>query len=672
MTRDPFKYFRIEGRELLDQLQDGILQLERGSNPDVLNSLLRHAHTLKGAARVVRLSAFAQLAHTLEDLLSQQPPPIAQLLGILDSMNRQLAELDSPARAPAPEERIQEIPVGAPELEPTSAATPVRASLAPSRAEFGELELLTSDVREARSACAALRGAPRALELLAEPIGELQTRLAADRRSHELLGRLASAVESCRRELDSSLETLERELEQVSHGVEALRLVPLSRLRSALERTARDAASELRKTVRFDFLSADVRLPADVLSALQDSLVQLVRNAVAHGIESPEQRLRTGKPESGVLDVSIRRDGSGVRIEIRDDGAGIDEAELRARAARQGLKSDLSLLEVLSTSGLSTASEVSALAGRGVGMDVVREALQRLRGSLSVDTCAGEWTRFTVKLPLSLAWLQVLPLYSGERTWLLPLDCVMEVLRLSANQKWVTDANGVALSRGEELVPFAFLDELFGSSLRALPRQACSAVVLQSPGGRVAVGVEQLGSIRGVVLQPVPTLAVAASTIAGVTLDANGEPQLVLSAEALSEQVRRLPARRPLADTAASRRVLVIDDSLTSRMLQQSVLQSAGYQVELAASGEEALARLPDLSVDACLLDVEMPGMNGFQVLETLRSDPRFVHLPVILITSLAGEEDRRRGQDAGAQGYIVKSEFDEHVLLELLERLVK
>ena len=488
--------------------------------------------------------------------------------------------------------------------------------------------------------------------------------------------RLQSHLAELERRLVHTRERTDRELRQVHDAADQLRLVPASAIFADLARAARDSALLLNKEVTFETRGGDIRLDGLIVRRLQDALVQLVRNAVAHGVEVPRDRLMVGKPSAGRVMVSVARSGRKIVFRCDDDGRGIDVAALREAAARKGravpgslpLEGD-DLVGLLLEGGVSTAPSLSEVAGRGIGMDVVRDAVNGLQAVLTVRTTPGRGTSFTLALPLSLSSVEALLLESSGQRVALPLSVVRRTARLRPADIHHTP-DGEAILDEERSVPIVTLAEIFGQAPKIRRPSAISAVIVETSAGRAAIGVGRIAGTAGIILRALPELAPARDIIAGASLDADGHARLVLDPDSVIAFAHgRRAANAP--EDAKKRPLLVIDNSLTTRMLEQNILESAGYDVDVAVSAEEGLERVRRRDYALILVDVEMPGMDGFGFIETIRRDPATEDIPAILVTSRAAPEDRRRGMDAGAQDYVVKSEFDQAVLLERIRELV-
>jgi two-component system chemotaxis sensor kinase CheA len=687
MAKDTYKYFRIEARELLEQLGQGALDLEKGAGAEELvQRLLRLAHTLKGAARVVRQAEIADSAHRIEDALApfREPGAVVSRAGIetvlahVDQIGARVAALPGAADEPG-----AAVEPGATRPAPAEAPRSLRADVA-------EMDALLHGVAETRAQVALLRrgrdhaASARALihrlqrQLLPRHArdGEPSGSAAASGPALALAQELGRVIEELERDLGASTEQIDSELRQLRDSAEQLRLVPAATLFSALERSARDVAQTLGKRVLFRGRGGDVRLDAPVLDAVQSALLQLVRNAVAHGIETPGERRAAGKSGDGHVTVEVLRSGRRIAFHCRDDGAGIDLEAVQRGARQKGLvdasapapDSD-ALLQLLLRGGLSTSATVTEVAGRGIGLDVARATAERLGGELRVDTVAGQGTTLSLLVPLSLASLEALLVEIAGNVLAIPLDALRGTLRLAASDI-ARSAQGDSLVHQGQAIPYVALSRLLDGAAPGGERQHLSILIVEHGGVLAALGVDRMRTVSTIVLHPLPDFAPASALVAGVALDVEGNPQLVLDAEALVLAAQSAgaaatePVRAPIP-------VLVIDDSLTTRMLEQSILESAGYVVHVAMSGEEGLEQARRQPYALFLVDVEMPGMDGFTFIERSREDPALRNVPAMLVTSRASPADRARGVDVGARGYIVKSEFAQSEFLERVRQLV-
>lgn len=681
MAHDPYQYFRLEARDLQEQLAKGVLELEKtGSTPAAIQRLLRLAHTLKGAARVVKQREIADRAHAVEDAISPFrevtggiPSELVEtLLKHLDDIDARILALTQGEVAPA---SVQSMPA------PDEGVRTVKADVA-------EMDALLEGVSETHALLNGLRaagGMATQARHLADLILEQLAPHGADQGGRQRLGdpeRTLETTEELRRrlgrlerDLGPSTEQMDRELNQLRDAAEQLRLISAGALFASLERTARDAARALTKQVAFDSKGGDIRLDAYVLNTVQRALVQLVRNAVAHGIEPEAERRAAGKPPAGRISVEVARRGRRIVFQCRDDGRGVDLDAVRRVAVGRGLlaadRTNLAaedLVGLLLRGGISTSDSVTEVSGRGVGLDVVREAVERLGGDVTVHIEHGKGTSFELIVPLSLASMEVLVVEASGRAVAIPLDAVRTSMRVAADEiSW--SSTGASIVFEQTAIPFVSLSKLL-YGIRHASDRTWSAIVVAGVGTMAAFGIDRLLDTARTIVRPLPDDMPASATVAGASLDSEGNPRLVLDPDGLVSGARRDGASK--LEPAPSRPlVLVIDDSLTTRMLEQSILESAGYDVDVATSGEEGLESARRKRYALILVDVEMPGIDGFTFVDRIRADPALHDIPAILVTSRAAPEDIQRGRDVGAQGYIVKSEFDQTHLLRMIRPLV-
>ena len=682
MQKDPYKYFRIEARELTEAMGHDILAMEKGERAEAIKRLLRQAHTLKGAARVVKQGRIAELAHEMETRLTSDAGDSAAvnaLFRLVDGMTQQLATLQGTPATPAAV--APGAAATAPKPPPAAApAPPPVAALETARVDLGDMDILLAGVAEASVRLGVLHQ-------LQEPLGHAK-RL-ADTLAQEMAGRSRStpirmleALQNQLAELKNSfsagIERLTTDMRQLTAHAQGLRLVPAHTMFGALERAARDAADTLGKQMFFSSSGGNTALDGHVLAPVRDALLHVVRNAVTHGIETPPERLAAGKPALGKIQVHVEQHGSRIAFTCTDDGRGIDVEAVKRAAVQHGVLAEsaaislgtLDGMRLIFQPGVSTAAQLTELSGRGVGLDAVEAAIAKLKGSVDVDSTPGRGTSVVLTVPLSLTSITALVCsIEGTETALLPLSAVEKLLRVDDASIARTATHESVVHEGHTL-PFLQITQLLGKAA-AKPRSVWSVAVIRSGTARVALGIPHLVGIADVVVRPVPALAAAAPCIAGACLDAQGDPRPMLDPQGVTDAVLRPTGRSSAPMVKMRPPILVVDDSLTTRMLEQSILQSAGYEVELAISAEEALDKARTRNFGLFIVDVEMPGMSGVEFVARTRADAALRKTPAVLVTSLSTPEDRRRGLEAGAHSYIVKGEFHQERFLHIVRDLV-
>lgn len=672
MVKDPYRFFRVEAREILDGLVLAATRLGKdASDADSIARILRLSHTLKGAARVVRQSPIADHAHAIEDLFAgfrdgspATPEVTAQLLQAVDAIAASLSSIDAP------------VPDGATKGAPVERAIPVAVS----RIDSTDLEALLGDLSQARVTITALSRRQADCQQLVDRAERAGQHTVSDVLSQRTaLEELATAARTLRRDFAEDLAAARTQVIRAQASGERLRLIRADDILPALERAAHDAAQACNKKVDFTARGGETRLAGDVLAIARDALQHMVRNAVVHGIEEPQSRSASGKPPSGRVELLIERRGDRIAFICRDDGRGIDRRAVITAAVANGAASPEQAkamsaeqaLRMILLPGVSTAKGVSQVSGRGIGMDVVRDAAVLLNGEVVIDSRDGLGAAITLVVPVSRSSMAAIEISCGGMVALLPRASIESAVRLGPADL-VATGSGSGIAVGGRIIPCLSLAHALGSATGTVePRDASTAVVVVDGADRIALLVDRVTRGVEVVVEPVPALAGAVPLLSGIAFDESGNLAPVLEPRSLMAQaaagtlaVQRAHARKRV-------RVLVIDDSLTTRMLEQSILESAGYEVEVASSAEEGLERANREAYALFVVDVEMPGMNGFEFVATTRADAKLREIPAILVTSLSTPEHRRKGLEAGARAYIVKGEFDQGRFLDTIRSLV-
>ncbi len=468
------------------------------------------------------------------------------------------------------------------------------------------------------------------------------------------------------------------------------RMVEFESLADRLYRVVRLAAKETGKSVRLDIVGGSIEVDRGVLERMVGPFEHLLRNCVAHGIEASDARRAAGKAEGGIITITTVQEGNEVAVEVRDDGAGLDLARIRARAVERGLlaadatPSDEQISQLIFVPGFSTAESVTGLAGRGVGMDVVRAEVLAMGGRIATDTKAGKGTAFKLLLPLTTAVTQVVMLRFGERRTAVPSTLVEVVRREKAPLIEASYASGVFAHDGED-VPFFWLGALLQAEGRgAGGERSQTVIVLRSAAQRVAVHVDEVLGNQEVVVKNVGPQLSRLPGLAGVTLLPSGAVATIYNPVALAAvygddaraRMRALPqdaapdlASLPPVQLAPL--IMVVDDSLTVRRVTQRLLLREGYRVLLAKDGMDALERLAEERPAVLLSDIEMPRMDGFDLVRNVRADARLQGLPVIMITSRIAQKHRDYAAELGVEHYLGKP-YSEDELLALVARHVQ
>jgi chemosensory pili system protein ChpA (sensor histidine kinase/response regulator) len=584
-------------------------------------------------------------------------------------------------------------------------------AIARSRVE-GELRALKANLLELTASVIRLRAQVREIEIQAE--SQIQSRtvdeaaqgfdpLEFDRftRFQELTRGIAEGVNDVATvqlallknldEADAALLAQARLSRDVQQQLFSIRTVPFGSLSERLYRIMRQTAKELDKRANLELRGTQVELDRSVLEKLVGPLEHLLRNALDHGLESREARRRAGKPETGEIALTVRQQGNEIAIEITDDGSGLDLKRIGDKGRALGLVppdaevSQARLIECIFAPGFSTAAKVTALSGRGIGMDVVRSDVAALGGRVEVDTRAGQGTTFTLYLPLTLAVAQTVLVRAGGRMWALPAPMVEQVQQIKDK-----DLINLYLTREvtwqDRKYPFHYLPRLLGHAGFNPETTRYNAVLLLKSGHSLAaVHVDEMIGNQEVVVKNIGPQLARVSGIAGATVLGNGEVVLIINPVQLAQRTEIAAADVPMvvktpqamraaveaAQAAGPPLVMIVDDSLTVRKISSRLMAREGYEVVTAKDGLDALQVLGEHLPDVILLDIEMPRMDGFEFTKNIKADPKLAHIPIIMITSRTAEKHRARAQELGVEVYLGKP-YQEDELLRHLRTLLE
>jgi two-component system chemotaxis sensor kinase CheA len=697
-----------------------------------IDEAFRRAHSLKGAARAVDLDSVEGIASGLETLFSRvrdgtlplDRQAIRVILGALEASEdcigafRESRVPDEPAAALRAIdnllgiENMRESAVPAPARVPTSAVAapppPVEIVRLPSEnldrlvrstsqilteslrqaGVSGDIEQLDGEAAEWAAECARFRRSSSApLRRLAN-----QPEYSSIMRHLELAEQKAQSLASRSRAASllqkRSARNTQRLAAQLQLDLWSARMAPAEDLFEGFRKMVRDLAREEKKEIDFRQNGSGVRADRIVLQALKDPVMHLLRNAISHGIETPAERARAGK--SPVASLILRLDSQGGRliVEVEDDGRGIDMKKVDSVLSQSepGAHSPEQLARVIFQPGFSTSPTVNRLSGRGMGLSVVYETVHRLQGEVNVRPKEGPGAAFLLSVPLSVSTSHLVLLACAGQTFGVPSHGIERLCRIPHD--WVQTLEGNPVVKlDEKAVPLYGLAHLLqirssesslppGGDASPLPAgKMLNVMVLRSGSGRFAVWVDEFLAERDAMIESLGMPSPATGNVSGGALMRDGTVVVVLNPAGLAasctpSSATRMPqAAGTPAQTAPC--ILVVDDSITSRSLEKSILEAHGYRVRVAIDGVEALESLRAEKVDLIVTDIQMPRLGGFGLLEALKADSELNRIPVIVVSSLEGTEDRERGLLLGADGYLSKHKFDQTELLDAIRQMI-
>jgi two-component system chemotaxis sensor kinase CheA len=713
--------FIAAARDNVEAINLGLAVLEKEpANSEVLQEVYRHAHSLKGSAMTMGFERMGKLAHHMEDVLralqKNQLPVTAEacdalyetndaltvMLDTLAASKRIRVDAEStmvrlanllPELQPAEDAIVAE--VARPITEPVPSTETSVSAMDTVRVTTAKLDELVNLAAEAAVAQLHLSSEIDKLmhirdrwhQLRIHEYGDVQPAEAA--RETGLVNKLfelGDSLEEMGRRLQEAAENAGRHIETLQHRSMEIRMLPLALVLNTLPRAVRDLSRQFGKKVVFSVKGEQTTIDKRILEQIGDPLIHLLRNALDHGLETPDGRRSAGKPEVGTIRLEVKQEGAKVLVILEDDGRGIDSEILKKAALEKRLVdekevagwTEAQLLELVFLPGLSTSGLVTDISGRGVGLDVVRANVERLKGQVEVASQLGKGTTFTISLPLTLATVHALmvqcagevlavPTFSVAKTFQVPLQ---EIKSIQGRQ---------AVVHQEEILPVRSLAATLGWKGKnggPFKEGKVLIVILQAGERKVGFLVEDILGELEVVSKDLGTHLGEVDYVAGATILGSGEVAIILDVpQLLWRGHAEVKTKKGVAEEEVSstlgKLILVVEDQVFTRQMEKSILEAAGYQVVTAENGLDALNRLGQQDFDLVLTDVLMPKMDGFTLTRKIRSDEKTKSLPVVVMTSMESEEDKRRGLEAGANAYLIKSGFDQKHLIETIETLL-
>lgn len=742
-----FGLFQQEVEAHGSALNDGLLKIEaEGADRETLDALMRAAHSLKGAARIIGFTAFGELAHAMEDRLQEardgkrelEKEHIDPLLRAADLLQGVVALPDESAQGaweaengPRIDELKQAIQSGetleatqetSTESEPATeeSAAPSEVAAPPAKSQAATAELPGQSVRVAADALNRLMGL--AAEALVETrrLEPMRAELISLKNHHQHLvrkveaaldgingtvdgGGAAELLVSARADALAVQRAIRGHLESVDaymrrntflsdrlyREVLATRMRPFEEGVRGFPRLVRDLARSLGKNIRLAIDGKSTPVDRDILERLEAPLNHIIRNACDHGIENPDTRKAAGKPDKATVRIHARHVAGMLLLEVTDDGHGISVDRIRQKAMEKKLVSGSmseslgrdEILEFLFLPGFSTATEVTDVSGRGVGLDVVQSLVRELGGSVRIETEDGQGTSFFLQLPITRSVLRALIVEIDGEPYALPLSRIQRTLALEpgqiktieGRQYFEHEGANVGLVSAREALGLIEQDNSGGEIVRVV-------VVADRTGTSYGLEIAEFHGEQDLVVRPLDSRFGKVPGVNSSAVLEDGSPVLILDIEDLISSIEKLLAggrvlvsrrRADEVETATVKRVLVVDDSITVRETERQLLENAGYEVETAVDGADGwnVVRIQDF--DLVVSDVDMPRMNGFEFVRKIRGDSRLSNLPVVIVSYKDREEDRMEGMEAGADAYLTKSSFQDDTFVSTVNDLI-
>ncbi len=716
--------FKIESQEHIQALEKGLLRLEADpSDKLVLEEVFREAHSLKGSARMVGVRDVEIISHRIEDILGTVRKGTASVTSeLVDNICRALDAIkglisEAVTGLPSDVEAgsiIESLEKGGsqkktPDAQAGLPGTPWTGTTGDSAAlgkeyrietvrvdtsRLDELATLTGElavfktrlharleaIDEAADAAAVLL--KESLKGRGAPTGQFG---AAERIKG--LGKTLSKIKEAAYEDTSRFDLMATGLED---GIKQLRLLPFSTLFNLFPRAVRDMAREAGKDITLAIEGGETGADKRIIEEMKDPLMHMLRNAIAHGIEDPAQREASGKPPAGTITLRALRTEANIVVEVKDDGRGLDMEGIRNAALKRRLVTEEALAGMneaeikglIFASGFSTSNFVTETSGRGVGLDAVRASVERLKGSIEAESSTGAGCTFRVRLPATLATAKMLIVEDRGRRYAIPMDHVCtstmakqeDIFPIEGRKAITHEGVCVSVARLSDILEIP-ADEKTPAGAKA-KNGPSTCVIISSGTDRLGVIVDELLDEQEVVLRQSGGVLKRVRNVSGATILGSGEVCMILNPSDMIKTVHKRHAQAVSKPEAAKgnggkKAVLLVEDSITTRTQEKRILEGAGYEVVVAVDGLDAMSRISTQRFDAVVSDIMMPNMDGLALTARIRQDTRYRDIPIVLVTTLASDEDKKRGLEAGANAYIPKPSFDQKIFIDTLARLI-
>jgi len=721
MALDKNKYivkFAEEGLDNIAIAETLLFELKEGSSGrDDIATLMRALHTLKGSSRMLEFKNIELISHAVETVfialkeerISLNDKAIRLLFAGLDEIKKGINKIksggsDEEIRAeifqkelislssnedfelPSDDIQAENNPLEDEERSKTNKleeakSGSIRISLERINEvirDLASLQSLEITARNIAKDTEAIDAATRQFSRLAGLELSWNSPLLREFRAMELLvSKLGSLVKNYALDVGNHIRS-------AYDSVVTLRMLPLSTVLDAYPRFVFNIASELGKKVEIQIFGSENEIDKNLIESLSEVFLHMIRNSIDHGIEKPEERLAAGKKESGLLVIRCIRESGNMKITISDDGKGINTEVIRKKIIDTGLVSkeialnltEEELINFIFQSGFSTSSRLTNVSGRGVGMDAVKSNIERMKGSISIQTKAGEGTMFTISVPLSLAALMGFPISAGVMKFIIPANFVDTVILVDAKDI-ITVVDRPGIRYNGKIIKLFYLHHILKIpvSEKRSANFSVFVVIVQSYEETVAFAVDQISSMKQVILKNLPSFMQKMDVFSGVVLSEDYELIPALHIPTVIRMARRtktIDMKKRHVDYERTRKsILIADDSAPTRDVERDILEAEGYKVDAVTDGSEALAAAKNFHYDLICTDVSMPNMDGFQLTENIRKNDQLKHIPIIIISSRNDEKDQNKATALGANRYIIKSSFSDHGLVTTVKELI-
>lgn len=722
--------FKIEAKEHLSALNEGLINLEKSSpekETELIETIFREAHSLKGAARSVNLKEIESLCQSMEnifaslkrkecaaspqlfDALHQASDCVSNLISSEEeinisetkNINEVIRNLERVLKVvplqPLEKQQIEKEPKKKELIQSIPLTDTVRISTAKLDSILFQAEEMLSVKLSASQRAVQLQEMAASfavwekewtkiqpnIRVLAGDIQHKQENdklLAFFKSNHDFIKSLETGLTLVAKSAENDTRQFGGMVDNLLEDMKKVLMLPFSSVLGAFPKLARDLSHESGKEVELLIEGEDIEIDRRILDEMKDPLIHLLRNCIDHGIEKPDERRLKKKPPCGTIRFALTSsDGSKIEIMVSDDGVGINASLVKSAAIKRGIisfeeagkLSEQESLLLIFRSGISTSPIITEVSGRGLGLAIVHEKVEKLNGIVSFETQADIGTTFRIIVPLTLATFRGLLVQVKDQLFVLPAANVERALRISS-EEIRTMENLETISLNGEIISLVRLGNVLELPGKSNLDMTTQIVILGSEAKHIAFVVDEILHEQEILVKSLGKLLSRVRNIAGATVFRSGRVVPILNVHDLIKSAVKTVKKPAVKETETKRNtILVVEDSITSRTLLMNILETAGYDVKTTVDGLDAFTALQNQEFDLVVSDVDMPEMNGFELTAKIRADKKLSEMPVVLVTALESREHKERGIKVGANAYIVKSSFDQSNLLEVIRRLI-
>jgi chemotaxis protein histidine kinase CheA/CheY-like chemotaxis protein len=730
MAIDKEKYilkYIAEGLENINLVESLIFDIKDGiSIEDDLATLLRALHTLKGSSRMLEFKRIEELTHHLESVfvaIREQRIGLSEnavnlILSVIDLVKSGFNSIQTTkSDSIETQEHIKNLSLLAAneefsvlkneniqiaEIEYIDEKT---SSVKPSDTDTGakqkQKDLKSDSIRLSLDkidgiikSIASLQSLEISAKSISQDSASLNNTIREYSKTLKLSGIKDISLLSGLRQLERASERLNSSMKNFAidssnnirgayESVISLRTLPLSTIFDSYPRYVYELSQELGKKVQFTIEGKENEIDKNIIESLSEVIMHMVRNSLDHGIETPEERKTSRKEETGKLSIVCTRESGSMKIVISDDGRGIDHEKIRQKVIREGMATEAAasslsredLTNFLFHSGFSTSEKLNSISGRGVGLNIVRETVEGLKGSIVIESIFGAGTTFTIMVPLSIAALTGFPVECGPMKFIIPANFVETILLINS-EDIITVVDRPEIKYHDRLIKLYHLNHILDINVEtAKTSEIIFVVVIRSLDDIAALAVDNIDNMISVILKTMPSFMESSNVFSGIVLNEDYEMVTVLHIPTIIKIAKRIKTidlkKRNVEFERLRKSILVVDDSRPTREIESDILESEGYNVDTAADGAQALKTLKLKKYDLICTDIKMPVMDGFMLIENIKKNETLRGIPIIVISSIANEKEQKRAIKLGAEKYIIKNSFNNHNLLEAVNELI-